>query len=259
MICRKYFIALSTATVILILSGFSHNIFPHLPGDNSIHSTYDKLLKTYVKRGGVLYDSFISNPDDLKRLSDYIDRLEEINPTELPHENELAYWINLYNAATLELVLKHYPVESIKEIGGPSNSPWKRNVVSIAGRELSLDEIENNIIRKRFYDARIHFALNCAAVGCPPLVNQAFEPEKLDMQLDEISHNVLNDNRWVRITHEEIQVTKLFQWYEEDFQQFSGSVREFIARYRPEDRIFLLDAKHVITFFDYDWQLNKTF
>jgi hypothetical protein len=223
-----------------------------------IHRPYDILLQLYVSGTSFDYDRMWRNEEDLERLSDYIDTLENITPSDLPEKEALAYWINLYNAATLESVFKHYPIESIKDIGGfLKKSPWNRKVVKVAGRELALNEIENDIIRKQFNDARIHLALNCASIGCPPLRNRAYLGDKLDEQLDEACNFALNDERWVKITDQEIRVSKIFDWYKDDFKAYAGSVREFIAKYRETDREAIMDDNRQLEYMDYNWDLNK--
>ncbi|KAA3660845.1 MAG: DUF547 domain-containing protein, partial [Calditrichaeota bacterium] len=144
-----------------------------LAGDD-IHASYDMLLKKYVAEDGVRYEQFHATKSDVKALNKYVKSLENLNPRNMQKAEALAYWINLYNATTLKLILDNYPLESIKDIGGLLSSPWNKKLVKVNGRELTLNQIENEIIRPEFKDARIHFALNCAAVGCPPLTNSAY-------------------------------------------------------------------------------------
>lgn len=167
--------------------------------------------------------------------------------------DRLAYWINLYNAATLKLVLAHYPLENIRQIGGDKRSPWDLPVVRIAGADLSLNQIENEIIRPEFGDARIHFALNCAAQGCPPLRAEAFVAARLDAQLDQACRLALNDSRWVTRAANTLTLTKLFEWYADDFRAAAGSVLGFIARYRSDEISEQMD----IAYGEYDWALNS--
>ncbi len=223
----------------------------------NIHRPFDILLKIYVTENRFDYARILNNPRDLERLSDYIDNLELLDPVEWEKEDALAYWINLYNAATLELVLKKYPVKSIKKIGGLFSSPWKKKLVKVNGRELSLDEIEKNIIFKQFNDARVHFALNCAAIGCPPLNKSAFTGDLLNEQLDEAVKNALAQELWLKITDTEISVSKIFEWYKKDFAKYAGSIREFIAKYRESEKEAILDPNRKLKYLDYDWKLNK--
>lgn len=223
----------------------------------NLHRPYDILLQIYVSGVSFDYNRIWRNEDDLQRLSKYLDTLQTLDPAQWSREAALAYWINLYNAATLKLVLQNYPVKSIKNIGGFMKSPWSRKVVVVAGKELTLDDIEHKIIRPQFKDARIHFALNCAAISCPPLSNRAFTAETLEQQLEAACYFAVNDPRWVEVSEREIRVSKIFDWYKKDFDEYAGSVREFIARYREKDREAILDENRKLNFKAYDWNLNK--
>jgi hypothetical protein len=223
----------------------------------NLHQDFNEILQQYVVGDKFDYDALYQNKQDLQKLYNYVDLLERQNPDSWSENEALAYWINLYNAATIELVLKNYPVKSIKDIGFLFSSPWKRKVVKVNGKELSLDDIEHKIIRKKFKDARIHFALNCASLGCPPISNTAFTPAELDKQLDAACKRAIRSSKWVKITDNEIWVTKVFDWYKDDFVAYAGSVREFIARYRPEDRDKIMDENRELKIMDYDWSLNK--
>ncbi len=230
---------------------------PAATADCDLHDDYNALLGSYVDDGRVRYAAWSAAADDLERLRAYVDRLEATAPEELERDAQLAYWINLYNAATLELVLDHYPVESIKKIGGRLRSPWKRNVVTVAGEDLTLNGIENDIIRPRFKDARIHFALNCASIGCPPLAAWAYCEEELDTQLDTACRVPLNDSRWVEVEPQHLRLTKIFDWYRDDFVEAAGSIEAFIAGFRAEDADLFADPGRLkIKYGDYDWDLN---
>ncbi len=246
----------AVCTVLLIHSiAGSSEISETAPG--ALHEPFGQILQRHVSGVRFDYDSIVMNPEDLNRLSEYIDSLEARNPAKWPPQDALAYWINLYNAATLELVLKHYPVSSIKDIGGVFGSPWKKKVVVVAGIELTLNDIENDIIRPEFKDARIHFALNCASIGCPPLADRAYIGDTLDAQLDLACERALNEDQWVEVTEEVLQLSRIFDWYEADFEEYAGSVREFISQYRKEDRGAILDSHRALKYKKYDWDLNR--
>lgn len=226
---------------------------PPEPGDAAnLHAAFDTLLVRYVTDDGVRYDAWAASPDDMERLSDYVDHLETIHAAELDAKSALAYWINLYNAVTLELVLAHYPVDSIKDTGGFLKSPWEKKLVSIDGTDLSLNGIENDVIRRRFPDARVHFALNCASLGCPPLAREAFRGPRLDEQLDAACARALGNPRWVRVEGDRLVVSRIFDWYKSDFERDSGSVAKFISRYRDDVDAAAGDIRYA----DYDWSLN---
>ncbi|NNM33274.1 MAG: DUF547 domain-containing protein [Gemmatimonadetes bacterium] len=223
---------------------------------SDLHADYDALLSTYVKDGLVDYDGWYAHKKSRRQLMDYVARLESTDPGALSRDEALAFWINLYNATTLRLILDNYPVESIKDLGGFLSSPWKKELVTVDGEELTLNEIENDIIRPRFQDPRIHFALNCAAVSCPPLAPFAFTGAEISEQLDQVSQQALQDERFVRIERDgdevRIHLTRLFDWYEDDWE----NVREFLATYRPADRAVLLDEDAELKYNDYSWKLN---
>lgn len=223
-----------------------------------IHRPFDILLQIYVDGNRFDYRSLYRNKTDLKRLHDYVEAMEVTDPSAWEEGAALAYWINLYNAATLKLILDNYPLKSIKDLGGFFSSPWKKKILIVNNvGELSLDEVEHDIIRARFKDARIHFALNCASISCPPLRNRAFYSETLDSQLDEAVRKTLEDEAWMKISEKEIRLTKIFDWYDNDFQEYKNSTREFIASYFPKLEKELLDENRKIKYFGYNWKLNK--
>ena len=222
---------------------------------DSLHDPFDRLLQEYVSGNVVDYASFHQSTEDLNTLAVYIDSLEAADPSAMEPDYALAYWINLYNAATLKLILDHYPVDSIKDLGGLFSSPWGKKLVTVNGDELTLDNIEHDIIRKQFDDARIHFALNCAAVSCPPLAGDAYVGNKLSWQLNASSTRALSQDRWLRLG-KRIWVSKIFDWYEDDFEDYSGSVRAYIARYRPDAAETILNPEIELKHMDYDWSLN---
>ncbi|MEZ4647976.1 MAG: DUF547 domain-containing protein [Candidatus Eisenbacteria bacterium] len=220
---------------------------------DALHAHFGVLLERYVHGFGVDYPGWAGSETDLARLDDYVHSLTALDPKGWPSDDRKVYWINLYNAATLRLVLANYPVDSIKDIGGLFSSPWKRDVVTVAGSPLTLDAIENEILRPEFHDPRVHFALNCASIGCPPLLAGAYHAAQIGEQLDKSCRRTLNDDRWVRADTDGIRVTKIFDWYKGDFDEGGGSVRAFIDRYR---RTPLPSGK--IEFLSYDWSLNVT-
>ncbi len=222
------------------------------------HQPFDEILQRYVIGTRFDYEALVKNREDVRKLDAYINTLEKIDPDTLSRNHALAYWINMYNAAIIRLVVTNYPVESIKDIKAwwvlP---PWLQNVVKVAGKNLNLYEIENDVLRPQFKDARIHFAINCASIGCPPLWNHAYTGDNIDQQLEEAATRVINDSRWVEITPTEIRLTKIFEWYQGDFKSDAGSIRDFLRRYLPKEQAALLNANQPLVFFDYNWKLNK--
>lgn len=226
--------------------------------DSSAHHVLEKLLARYVVESGVDYAAWKRDPLSIAGLSSYVDQMEATDPESLSRDDQLAYWINLYNAATLELVLAHYPVPSIRDIGGPEGSPWKRPLVEIGGHVLTLDEIENEVLRPRFSDPRIHFALNCAAIGCPPLRSFAFEGSRIDAQLEMVTREALRDPRVLDegacgAKGGKIRLSRIFDWYAEDF----GELRAFLGAHVDRQVGAAWPATCELEFMDYDWALNE--
>lgn len=209
------------------------------------HSAFGKLLKKYVdSKGNVNYKGF---KNDIAALDAYLAQLSA-NPVQssMSKNERLAYWINAYNAFTIKLILDNYPIKSITDLEG--GKPWDKVFIKLGNTSYSLNMIENGIIRKRFTEPRIHFAVNCAAKSCPPLLNDAFYPNSLTDQLGKQTKSFLNDASYNTITSSKLQVSKIFEWYGEDFKD----VKEYI-----NSRVDA-DLKNVtLTFKEYDWTLNE--
>ncbi len=239
------------------------------------HSKWDMLLKQYVlvldggKVTQVDYDGFLR---DRGKLTDYLDSLAEVNQDEFdsyPLDYQLAFLINAYNGWTVELILTRYPgLKSIKDLGSFLRSPWKKQFAPLLGKIRSLDEIEHSLIRgsARYDDPRIHFAVNCASIGCPALRAEAYSGEKLQEQLAEASELFLADRERNRLRDETLEVSSIFKWYREDFEQGSlgiGSLGEFFAHHaqsfglNEEMKEKAKSGEVKIIFLKYDWSLNK--
>lgn len=209
------------------------------------HSSFGQLLQKHVNsKGNVDYKSFKA---DEGKLDAYLEMLEN-NPVQNSwSKNErLAYWINVYNAFTIKLILDNYPVSSIKDING--GKPWDKLFIKLGNTSYTLNKVENDIIRKRFNEPRIHFAVNCAAKSCPPLLNDAYYPDKLMSQLSERTNSFISNSNYNTITDSKLKVSKIFDWYSSDF----GDVKDFISRYTSSDI-----KGNNLEFMDYDWALNK--
>lgn len=226
--------------------------------DPQLHRPFEIILQLYVNETRFDYSELYRNKNDLQRLYDYVDTLQTLDPSVYSERDALAYWINLYNSATLRLILQNYPVKSIKDLGSFLSSPWKKKILTVAGHgELSLDEVEHEIIRAKFKDARIHFALNCASIGCPPLASYVYQGHQLDQQLDTAVRFALSKSEWMDLSGKDIRVTKIFDWYQNDFEEYSGSVREFIVQYFPGLKNKILDDRRKLKYKKYNWKLNQ--
>jgi hypothetical protein len=159
----------------------------------------------------------------------------------------MAYWINAYNAFTVKLIIDNWPVSSIRDIH--NGDPWNVKWIELEGKKYSLNQIENDILRPRYGDARIHFAVNCAAKSCPPLLNRAFTSEQLNAQLDQQARSFINSTQYNSISPQSIQVSKIFDWYAADF----GNLIDYLNQY--SNTTIRSGAK--VSFLEYDWGLNN--
>ncbi len=210
------------------------------------HNTFNKILKQNVSEAGnVNYDAIKKNWSSLRS---YLQSLGENMPDDDWSENEkLAYWMNAYNAMTIDLILRHQPLESIKDI----KNPWEQRFWKLGDKYYNLDEIEHQILRK-MNDPRIHFGINCASFSCPPLLNEAFTAGKVDNQLETLAVKFINDPKRNKIGPDRVEISKIFDWFAKDFKQ-RGSVIDFLNNYATTQ--ISADAK--VRYMDYDWTLNR--
>jgi hypothetical protein len=211
-----------------------------------LHKLFDTLLKNNVSStGNVNYAGLKSNR---KALLNYIKALGENLPEDTWSQNEkLAYWMNAYNAMTIDLILRNQPLESIKDI----KNPWDQRLWKLGDKYYNLDEIEHQILRK-MGDARIHFGINCASFSCPPLLNEAFVPSKVDAQLNVVAKRFINDPSRNMISEHSIEISNIFKWFSKDFTR-DGSVIDYLNKFSTIS--ISEDAK--VRYMDYDWGLNK--
>ena len=229
------------------------------------HSPFDELLKKHVVKGMVDYESFAQ----AGAFKDYLTSLEHADVSKLSDRERLAFWINAYNAYTIELINKYEERASIKNIREGvgfqrTKGPWKEPIVKAAGKTYSLDEVENAIIRKQFREPRIHFALVCAAMSCPPLRSEAYTGAKLDAQLDSQARAfVLDQARGSLVDAKKavVHASRIFDWFKDDFGGTEAAVGQYIAKYysdSPEKQL-LLSGRFKMEYLDYDWTLNSRY
>ncbi len=233
--------------------GASADSFDHM------HDHWTTVLHRFVVDGRVNYAGLKA---DRVSLDGYLSEVAAVSLREFQSWNanqQLAFLINLYNAETLQLIVDHYPVDSIKDIGGLLTKPWDLKCVSLFGKTVTLNTIEHNMIRKNYSEPRIHFALVCAARGCPPLRNEAYVADKLDAQLDDQAQTFLDTPEKNRIDpdHKALYLSPIFKWYGDDFQKYTRGVQYFLSHYYPKayERA-LRDGAYEIHYTDYDWSLN---
>ncbi len=219
------------------------------------HQIWSGLVAQHVQASGkVDYNGFRK---DNERLSEYLELLSNNPPGKNWSQTEqLAYWINAYNAFTVKLILDHYPLKSIRDIGRGLpmvNSPWDIKFFSIGNVSFDLNTIEHEILRKRFNEPRIHFAINCASVSCPKLRNEAFTAEKLIDQLEDQARQFINNPEKNVIESARIKVSKIFDWFKSDFTK-TQSLMTYLQEYTEMD---LSGNTTKVDYMDYNWNLNE--
>jgi hypothetical protein len=221
------------------------------------HQLWNELLKAHVKPDGrVDYKGFIR---EKPKLESYLKLLSENAPdrSKWSKNEQLAYWINVYNAFTVKLIVDFYPTKSIRDLGPRIKIPlikdvWHYKFFKIAGVDMSLDEVEHSILRKEFEEPRIHFAINCASVSCPPLLNEAFVASTLENQLIRVTTTFVNDPSRNKISAQSAQLSSIFSWFKGDFTK-KGTLVEFLNSYSKVK----ISPNARITFLDYNWNLNE--
>jgi hypothetical protein len=227
------------------------------------HSAFDRLLRAHVDEQGMVdYDAFARAPEFRR----YLDALSRVDLAPLPQNERLALWINAYNAYTIELINRHEERRSIRNINRTlgfirGKGPWSEPMATVAGHTYTLDEIEHEIIRVRFDEPRIHFALVCAAIGCPPLRREAYTGSRLDAQLEEQTRIFLlqspEKNR-IDVQTRRAHLSPIFRWYGEDFGRSDEEIGQYLARYfTGMERTLLRNGNFRIEYTPYDWSLNS--
>lgn len=227
--------------------------FVFAQGKAPSHDIFDKLLKENVLEDGrVNYKGFIK---DSVMLNKYLALLSKNPPDRTWSTNEQkAFWINVYNAFTIKLIIDNYPVKSIKDLGGSLykvNTAWDIQFIKIADETYDLNNVEHAKLRRAFNDPRIHFVLVCAAKSCPKLLNESYVAAKLDAQMDKAAKDFLKNKEKNKITPGKIEISSLFKWYKGDFTN-NGSLIDFLNKYATVK----IDANASISYLDYDWSLN---
>ncbi len=211
------------------------------------HSSWDRLLKKHVDTdGNVNYKNFAG---EIELLENYLSYLTQNIPSKTAaKEEQLAYYINLYNAGTVKLIVENYPVKSIKDI----KNPWDQKIIFLESVSVSLGDIEHEILRK-MKEPRIHFAINCASYSCPKLRNEAYTGDQLEKQLQEAAISFINDSKRNRISKDEAEVSQIFNWFKKDFT-VDGSLVSYLNQFAKEP----LHNTGKIRYISYDWRLNES-
>jgi hypothetical protein len=221
------------------------------------HAIFDSLLKKHVsEQGKVDYKGFMA---DSEKFDTYLTLLSTNPPDRKTwsDEEQLVYWINAYNAFTIKLIMNHYPVKSIRDIGPKLSIPlvntvWHLEFFTIGGKKASLDEIEHKILRKEFEEPRIHFAINCASISCPQLLNRAYTVENLEAQLEQAAKNFINDAKHNILEANRAELSSIFLWFKSDFTR-KGSLIDYINQYANVK----INKGAKISHIKYNWLLNE--
>jgi hypothetical protein len=228
--------------------------------DSINHDVWDRILASYVKAsadGVNRVDYKGLKAKDAAALKAYVKALEGIAISTYPKAEQFAFWVNLYNAATVQVIIDNYPIDSIKDIGLLGQGPWKDKFLKVEGKPISLDEIEHSILRPIWKDVRIHYAVNCASIGCPNLALKAYRADTLEPMLEDAARAYINHPRGFARIDGQLVASNIFEWYESDW----GSPENVLTHARKyatgETAALLKDAK-TIDAYDYDWSLNDS-
>ncbi len=232
---------------------------------------YRDLLARYVTAGRsginlVDYSKWKKNKADLQRLDAYLASLQSLKPSAMERDRAFVFWVNLYNAATLKVLLDNYPVKSIRDIKSTgtglldfkaSFGPWRTKLLTVEGQSLSLDNIEHDVLRPKFGDPRVHYAVNCASIGCPNLKRTPWAAKGLDADLEAAARAYVNHPRGVSIAPDgSVRVSSIYQWFKEDFGGGDKGVIAHLRKFAQPELMAKLAGKASIAGHDYDWSLN---
>lgn len=230
------------------------------------HAAFDRILKSYARQGddGIVRVAYARlKAEAAAELKAYLAALQAVRVGSLDRPEQFAFWANLYNAKTLDIVVDHIPVRSIKDIalGGGllaavTGGPWKAKVLSVSGMDLSLDDIEHGILRPLFKDPRVHYAVNCASLGCPNLALEAFSGARLDDQLQTAARAFVNHSRAVGFEQDQLVVSSIYHWFQDDFGGSDAAVIAHLSTYADAPLKARLKSAEAIADHRYDWTLN---
>ena len=229
------------------------------------HIDWNLILQRYVDANhpsGInrfRYDSV--SPKDRQALKNYLQKMQNVAVSELNRKEQKAYWINLYNSLTVDIILEHYPVRSIREINiSPGlfiKGPWDAKLLTIEGEKISLNDIEHRILRPIWKDNRVHYAVNCASLGCPNLMPQAFTSQNIDLLLEKAARDFINHPRGVSFPRNTLQVSSIYFWFQEDFGASEKGIIQHLKKYLSEENLKKLKKVKKKIRHDYDWNLNE--
>ena len=223
------------------------------------HALFTGVLTNFVKDALVNYTALKAHPQDLNRYLDQIDAVSKTEFKKWSEPQQIAFLSNAYNAYTLRLIIDHYPLKSIKDIGSIFSGPWDQPVVKLFGETIDLKTVEHKILRKEYAEPRVHFVLVCAARGCPPLRREAYVGARLEEQLVDQAKQFLatREKNRVEASERTVYLSPIFKWYGSDFEKKSGSVLGALKPYWPSKSGAAVYEDFKIRYTDYDWSLNE--
>jgi Protein of unknown function, DUF547 len=262
---RRIFNSKTVVAVFAAIAAFAYPALAQQPIPAG--GKWDELLRQYVKPSAdgvnrVDYSAWKKNKPDLAKLDAALAEMKTATPSKLERDAAMAYWINLYNAVTLKVILEKYPVASIRDIKSEGlldpkayTGPWRTKRAKIEGKDYSLDDIENNVLRPVYKDPRVHYAVNCASYGCPNLLNRAWSAATLDADLDTAAREFVNHPRGVTVLPDnKLKVSSIYAWFEGDFGGASAVLAHF-RKYGGPTLIKALDGGATVADNDYIWTL----
>lgn len=236
----------------------------------SIHADWTGILQSYVSAPDQMglthfdYAGLKGNAADSAKLTGYLKALGQTNPETLSRDEAIAFYANLYNALTIDLIIQNYPLDSIKKAKSYNGKkvssftgPWKKTKTLVNGEMLSLDDIEHGIMRKDYPSPYIHYMVNCASVGCPNLLDKAWEADTHEALRKEAAAAYINSPRGVVVTSKGLRISSIYDWFKEDFGGNKEEVLKHIRKYADADLAAAIDGGAQIVDYDYDWTLNK--
>ncbi|MBL4870072.1 MAG: DUF547 domain-containing protein [Robiginitomaculum sp.] len=203
------------------------------------------------------YGGLRSTPSDMKLLADYIAKLSTKSPSAMANNEAMAYWANLYNALTVQVVAQNYPVTSIRKIkSGRRKGPWKRKLVRVEGQDLSLDNIEHDILRPTYKTPLVHYMVNCASIGCPNLKTSPWQAATLQADMEAAALAYIGSERGAKFENNRLEVSRIYKWFKKDFGNSETGVLEHLRQYGDADIRQKLATRTKIDKYGYDWALN---
>lgn len=226
--------------ILVSIKGFPQDV-------NHFFAKADDFFKTFVKNGKVAYSEIHKNQSGLNELMNIA---KTISVSKADAEVYQAFWINAYNLSVIKGIVDNYPTKSPLDNAGF----FDKTTYNLAGKNITLNDIEHKLLRAQFNDARFHFVLVCGAIGCPPLINKAYLPNTLDAQLETQTKKAINGN-FIKVNAKKKRVlaSQIMEWYKEDFTMNGKTEIDFINQYRTEK----LEGKYKLSYFQYDWRINK--